>query len=80
MQNETYEITKNLPIPSPFANQRSAGLRTLEKCEAGDSFVTTCEHEKSKLYSWAAKNNVKITVRTIEKGKRWRVWRLSDKV
>jgi hypothetical protein len=80
MSNEVYEITKNLPIPSAFTGRRSAGLRTLELCEAGDSFVTTSEHEKSKLYSWAAKNNVKITVRTIEKGKRWRVWRLSDKV
>lgn len=80
MTQETYEITKNLPIPLASQVRRGAGLKTLELCEAGDSFVVTNRHEKSKLYSWASKNNVKITVRTIEKDKRWRVWRLSDKV
>jgi len=76
MENQTYEITTNLPIPTARRKGNRA-VETLKLCKAGDSFVLTSLSEKIRMYNWAKRNGISITARAIVPKKSWRVWRLS---
>jgi len=79
MYEETYVISKNIQIPEATAGRgRSKAVETIKKCGAGDSFVVYKAHEKNLVQKRAYRNNVKVTTRTVESGKCWRIWRLSE--